>query len=347
MIIEKHDIEWLYSKVDGLKKLVEDRYFPLHYILDAGAYVAGGFIRKLLNDGSTKCVFTHFLKGGDLDVFCYDENQVKAVVESLEKFAVKIQYSELPSYIIYGGSSRRLRWSETHGKHAKQTTINMPGRPRMTIQVIKSKFGNPVTMLKNFDFVNCMVGFTLHNAYIHPEQQALEKSKTLKALRPGNYFPNRIKKYFVKYGYKTIEKNTRAHLVNWLHSETQKKPSSYCAAGLMKFGPGVLSDEELARLAGKFTVENEGSYAFRKEGAPMPPPVDLINGEIDRRKRGLYTIVPGALVEVIKKGVTSYNVVIKSNGRTDQGNKIWTVTTKSVPTDISDEFITRIVDTIR
>lgn len=207
-IISK-DINWFYERVEGSKELFGLKTFS--EIFNNGCYIAGGFIRKLYRDRTTKNIANYFQSGSDIDIFARDETSFNLCFKdkgrrwrpSLHSFAFN--------------DSNGLTNSSDLDVFCKLIGFNEAGLSRsFTTQLVKCNMASPKEMLETFDLVNCQFAIDGQQIYFNLEAPELEDKRVLKVFKMNDLLGTRIRKYQKRHGYDLIDESSKQIIYDWL-----------------------------------------------------------------------------------------------------------------------------------
>lgn len=335
--IEKKPISWLYERVEGLETLFKE--FPFSTIfLKKERYIAGGFLRQIIRDGTTEHLPGYFDEGGDIDIFTESEqDSVKAMI------------------------SLRGRWNESRGMNAKETTLRFSeGCIDAKVQVITSHFAPPEEMLQRFDFVNSQIATDGEFVWVNPELLGLEARRELMSAGLTQHLPSRVIKYFKRHEYDRLTDDTKNNLIKWFMLDKHKHrfandvqlhadvaygdvhaSASLCLFDLLKMG--ILNYRDVKQLKSKYA-----SY-FQLQCEPFYIGADLDPVSAYELLDSLKDISVGDLLELDKmklpQRTTHTVVVVSKNEKTlqviDADNAISSITLFAIK-----NVITRFNETI-
>ena len=243
--IERHDIGWLLARVKGMDALLASPL--LSTVLSSGAYIAGGFVRKLVRDRSTAGLFKFFDKS-DVDIFFRDEKSYYDTRVALEALGIK-----------------QSHWKRTSAGNAWTTML--PSRLislencSVRCQLIDCRLDEPAGMLGSFDFANCCFAFDAKSVWFDDAALDLEASRKLHVQRATDLLGSRVIKYFGKDEYDCLTPSSRKMLIGWVDDLEQRQwitppggrqiiMGERVVLGLAKLG--LFDDKKLVNYIGKF-----------------------------------------------------------------------------------------------
>jgi hypothetical protein len=182
----------------------------IEHAFDCGGFIAGGCGRWLRSVGQItpvkRGVYVH--EGGDIDLFfktpaswsefisLYSENQCL----QLGTPCVRLSDGKLAANISFASNGI------CHGYN------RVPN-----VQAIRCVTGTPEEVILDFDFVNSMVAFDRNRVWVASKWEELEHSKKLGVVRwDGRSIAFRVKKYMMKYGYKSLEDLSEGQMLEQL-----------------------------------------------------------------------------------------------------------------------------------
>lgn len=373
------DIDWFYERVDGAYALFNLRTF--RDIFNAGCYIAGGFIRKLYRDRTTKCISDYFFAGSDVDVFARDEASFNTCYSdvrrrwqlSLHGFAFN-DFSGLTS-----ADDNDMFNLLTNGRimtYGANSSINS----RFTTQLVKCHMASPEKMLETFDLVNCQFALDGKRVYFNDEAPGLEDSRVLKAFRMTDLLGQRIKKYHTKHAYASIDESSKQMICDWLSwrltSNDERRIYEYGqppknglrnVAGLHVIGGQLikncnLTTEQLTTLIGKF-VANVDVYDYanikyleyddhrRKayDCLDRSVNVDAATFMLNRDSAATREINVGDIVQLISRPYVSIfeapiSGIITASGIRDGRRVLSLLTTEGDKIDVFDVAVSHVIE---
>ena len=209
-MIENHSITWLYERVDGLEDLIRHSPFFQNVFLNGG-YIAGGFPRKLIEDGSIANISEFFTAASDIDVFFESVGTYETT-----KFALTAQFG--------------INWEDTPGHRAIFSHLRPENDPILcalaktspAIQLINCQHSDPKTMIEGFDFANCKIAFNETHVWIDSRVEKLERERILVMDRVSVALPRRLSKYKNKHKYRTLDDKTKKFVFQWIDENIEK-----------------------------------------------------------------------------------------------------------------------------
>lgn len=178
-------------------------FHPIVQVLKHGGFIAGGFPRALLSGMSLSDYFEK--KAGDIDVFFPNETSMKcALDEVMHSFAPETARS-MAGFAVDTWLSR---------KH-----VNILGCDvRLKMQLIDTRFGSPLDIIRGFDLRNSMVGFDMRRGWVVDGWRELQDANVLDLARQGDQgimLGGRVAKYVKKYGYDVLSPRLADELYEW------------------------------------------------------------------------------------------------------------------------------------
>jgi hypothetical protein len=159
---------------------------------NCGAFIAGGFVRYLLNENENE--ISNYHPGyGDIDVFLTKNAQKKFSDYNVLNVHKKSMFAD-------------NCFLETEKSVDKIQFINHPSLMKDSIY----------DTLDNFDFVNCKAAICNDKVIVHKELMSLNKQNTLKI--KNNFSPlllSRILKYSRQYGFDKLEPSSIELINDW------------------------------------------------------------------------------------------------------------------------------------
>lgn len=345
MTIQRHDPLWMCERVKGFEVFLSkaSTFAP---IFEAGGYIAGGFLRAMLQAGTIDVLSSFFRAHGDVDVFCPS-------VETFNK--IKATYTK--------------EWRPSLGKNAEQCEMHFFRRDpiwnfvdedkfesSLLLQLVSCMYNEPVPMLETFDIVNCKIAFDGRSIYIDDRVESLESKKMLQLDMSSPTLGARLEKYFRKHGYRTLHPESKGVLMQWLMERYENQDWGRILKGesivprLMMLGSSVIPDEALFKFIGKFKSDvkavNYGELQHsRLNGVHREYiNVDVATAELNRRRMS-STIKPGDLVEVHAKDLAWTSCILL--GRGDTSDSWWHVLfTNGQVSAVHEYGIIRVVSSI-
>ena len=275
--IERENIGWLAKRVRGFDRIRRSLF--LENVTNMGGFIAGGFARKMLRDGSTDGLRDAVIGRSDVDIFCRTQQAFELIESTPVLGEYPIQKGVSGPNAAIPGPAHHSKWMVTRGKNAlwrwefEEKIIGRLDRllldwsnwtqgsyPPFRVQLVKCHFGTPEEILDGFDLVNCMIGFDRDNVWFHPEIERLERERTLTMNRTTRYLGPRILKYFKLHGYDRLCPKARAALSQWLKERFAENDWGEFFIGqnivpeLIKFGQTIMSDDMLVELVGLSSI---------------------------------------------------------------------------------------------
>ncbi len=202
--IQKFESLWPLLNKTGI--LSEQTRNIVNIAFDHGGFIAGGFGRWAATSNRTPVERGSYVAHrGDIDIFFYTKEGLKAFLETLKSSNIAVSYSRSQAGFAIN-IEQKINRSEFH-KHNVAPII----------QAIGCVTGNPEDVLRTFDFVNCMFAFTKNESYVAQAALQLEKERILGISSWSHRgLVHRLTKYLTKYGYLTIKDMSHGQRLNHL-----------------------------------------------------------------------------------------------------------------------------------
>lgn len=237
-MIIRHPIEWLYGRVPGLKKFLEQD--PFITVFEKNGYIAGGLPRYLLRQRGVEAVKQYcYDDGGDIDAFFYSHDGFQSCMSSF---------------------CQERNWRDSVGKNAVQTQVLLiqnGSKISSRLQLIKCQFLPPDQMLDTFDFTNCKIALDGTWVWIDSELESLEANNQLDIVKVSKSLPSRMAKYFMRRGCKVLTSRSHEALVEWVQlalsgglGDGYRKDSLVTALANLSTNIASIPDETLVALVG-------------------------------------------------------------------------------------------------
>jgi hypothetical protein len=218
--IIKKDISWLVDRVPDFMDFYNNQSF---YFTNDG-YLAGGFLRKIIKNGSVEKVLENQLGRGDIDFFFYNENAAEKSFESFCK--VKGSYAPRLSPVNKNNTAKVTPNSMTG--FAFEGTSSITLKDKITFNSVRFQFiakstGTPEQVLNRFDISNCKIATDGKNIWMVEDWEKLEEDKIIRVDNlKGEYILTRLKKYLTD-DYDLDQSNKDEILIKMLSSVTDFK----------------------------------------------------------------------------------------------------------------------------
>lgn len=204
-IIQK-DISWLIERVPDFEE-----FYLSHQYKFNGGFLAGGFLRKIINRGSYKQIMNDMRESkirGDIDWFFYTQEECLAVVKEFYSKDARSFNKNNPPKIP--NSFTKFAFEEIDKYHIKQ-------------QFIYKSVGTPQEILNRFDISNCKIATDGKNVWMIEDWEKLENNKIIRVDNlKGEYILSRLKKYLTE-DYDLEPSNKDEILFKMLSSVTESK----------------------------------------------------------------------------------------------------------------------------
>jgi hypothetical protein len=218
--IIKKDISWLTDRVPDFI----DFYNSQSYHFTNDGYLAGGFLRKIIKNGSVEEVLENELGRGDIDFFFYNQD---AAEKSFDCFC-KVKGSYAPRLTTFNkNNTAKVTPNSMTGFAFEGTSIitlkNKKSFNSVKFQFIAKSAGTPEQVLSRFDISNCKIATDGKNVWMVEDWEKLEEDKIIRVdSLKGDYILTRLKKYLTD-DYDLDQSNKDEILVKMLSSVTESK----------------------------------------------------------------------------------------------------------------------------
>jgi hypothetical protein len=214
--IIKKDISWLLDRVPDFVNFYNDQTY---YFMNDG-YLAGGFLRKIIKNGSVEKTIENSLASGDIDLFFYNQDAAEKAFEHFAKLkgsfisksnkdGAKFTPNSMTGFAFEGRGIIKL-----NDKKFPHT---------LKFQFIAKSTGAPEQVLNRFDISNCKIATDGKNIWMIEDWEKLEEDKIIRVDNlSGQYILSRLKKYLTD-DYDLEQSNKDEILIKMLSSVTDHK----------------------------------------------------------------------------------------------------------------------------
>ena len=202
--IIRKDIAWLTEKVPDFM----DFYKNQSYYFANNGYLAGGFLRKIIKNGSVEKTLNSTLENGDIDFFFYNED---AAEKCFEWFA-KLKGSHTPR-VSASNKNNVVKFTPNSVTGFAFEGSGIIMNRSMKFQFIAKSTGTPEQVLNRFDISNCKIATDVKSIWMVEDWEEIEQQKVIRVDNlAGKYLPWRLKKYIGK-DYSLYQSNYKEVLV--------------------------------------------------------------------------------------------------------------------------------------
>lgn len=212
MNLKKFPIEWLYDRCKNSRAILESNTFSR--IFSSRCFVGGGLLRFLIRNKDASDVFWYFYSGGDVDVFCPDEEAATLVKAKFTRTWRRSRGDAAAESTQNFSVQDLKKFDDIFGKAPEFKIDHVCGG--FIVQVVDSHYGPPDTIASRFDLVNVQVISDGESIWINPELIELEEKRVLKAAASTDLLGPRLLKYIKKYDYASIHPETITLLNDWI-----------------------------------------------------------------------------------------------------------------------------------
>lgn len=304
MVIKRHTMEWLSTRVNYSKELFATH--PFDVIFKSGGYIAGGFLRKLFRSAldTPKAMVNYIFAGGDIDVFFKDYNDFMRCVSAL------------------GGT-----WCDSPLKNAIcRTMFNTALGISAPIQLVRCRFCSPEEMLATFDFTNCMIATDGEFVWVDDEFESVERYSFLDVVSVSSTLPQRMLKYITKRECQTLTPRSRQAIAQWvtgLHENAYSNmfgfTKQFGVRQLTMIDDPAIDNEIFIGLLGRATK----SYRFPRDGyhalavTSQRFEVDVAQVVLNRRQHNTEPLFAGDLVQIEQSSMIGTSAVLVLRASSD------------------------------
>lgn len=213
--IVKKDISWLIEKAPDVMDFIDSQS---HYFSNGG-YLAGGFLRRIINKGNVIELLEE--PESDIDFFFYNQ---KACEDAFTWFQQSGAYI-VPNTTTHGNilTPNSMTGFAFEGHRGVKLKNSPKFTARQKFQFIYKSYGTPEEVLNRFDLANSKIATDGKNVWMVEDWEELENKKIVRVDNlAGKYLASRLSKYIGK-EYCLFEGNYGEVLIKILEIANEKK----------------------------------------------------------------------------------------------------------------------------
>ena len=183
------DMQWLYDQVPDAEGVLA-QFQPF---FDHGAFLAGGFLRTAITEGSAVKAFDRTHRPGDMDFFFRSPEHAERFTKKIRDDRVNLGRVSLHPY-------HTKQWASGPNsmmKYAYDASFTLADHSGM-MQLIHKFGGTPSQILQSFDIANCKIATDGKQIYIREGWEKLEEDKLIHIDDYQDLVPWRVIKYINK-----------------------------------------------------------------------------------------------------------------------------------------------------
>jgi len=258
----KKDISWLLGKVPDFMEFYDSQS---NYFINGG-YLAGGFLRKVIKNGSVIETIKDGLSAGDIDFFFYSEQHAQEAFEYFTKHVGTF----IPRPSTFAPNSVTGFAYEGNGG----LRLNSMKKPAVVkFQFIAKSTGSPEEVLNRFDIANCKIATDGKFIWMVDGWEGLEDQKIIRVDNlSGKYFPWRLKKYLGT-DYSLWPSNYEQVLAKLLESCNNKSTDMSNVKSILR-NKNAIKKEDILLFYEKLGITHENTEPEDYESGTLGQPVD-------------------------------------------------------------------------